>query len=39
MIKKEINKNINESLIILKDYGEEAEFLRKLAIYIKDRNK
>ena len=36
---EELDKNINESLIILKDYGEEAEFLRKLAIYIKDRNK
>ena len=37
--KKELDKNINDSLIILKDYGEEAEFLRELAIYIKDRNK
>ena len=36
---EELDKNINESLIILKDYGEEAEFLRELAIYIKDRNK
>ena len=36
---EELDKNINDSLIILKDYGEEAEFLRELAIYIKDRNK
>ena len=37
--KEELDKNINDSLIILKDYGEGAEFLRELAIYIKDRNK
>ena len=29
----------NEALKMLENYGEKAEFLRQLAIYIKDRNK
>lgn len=37
--KEKLSENINEALEILNDYGEEAEFLRQLAIYIRDRNK
>ena len=37
---KEILDNITkEAIEMLKDFGEKAEFLRQLAIYIKDRNK
>lgn len=37
--KQELSKTIEEAISILKDYGEKAEFLRQLAIYIKERNK
>ena len=37
--KKELDKIINDAIDELKIYGEKAEFLRQLAIYIKDRNK
>lgn len=37
--KEKLSENINEALESLNDYGEEAEFLRQLAIYIRDRNK
>lgn len=37
--KKELEKIINEALDEIKEYGERAEFLRQLAIYIKERNK
>lgn len=37
--KKELDKIIKEAINELEIYGEKAEFLRQLAIYIKDRNK
>lgn len=37
--KKELNKIIKEAIDELEIYGEKAEFLRQLAIYIRDRNK
>lgn len=37
--KKELDKIIKEAIDELEIYGERAEFLRQLAIYIKDRNK
>lgn len=37
--KQELNKIINEALEYLEPYGEKAEFLRGLTIYIRDRNK
>lgn len=37
--KKELNKIIDEALEDLKGFGEKAEFLRGLTIYIRDRNK
>jgi len=37
--KKELDKVINEALEYLKEYGEEAEFLRELTYYIKNREK
>lgn len=37
---KKILENItNEAVNIISEYGEKTEFLKKLAIYIKDRNK
>ena len=30
---------INEAVQIVSEFGEKAEFLKELAIYIKDRNK
>ena len=37
--KKELEKIIKEAIDELEIYGEKAEFLRELALYIKDRNK
>lgn len=37
--KKELNKIIEEALNMLEQYGEKAEFLRGLTMYIRDRNK
>lgn len=37
--KEELNKIINEALEDLNQFGEKAEFLRGLTIYIRDRNK
>ena len=37
--KQELNKIVKEAIDELEIYGEKAEFLRKLAIYIRDRNK
>ena len=37
--KKELNKIINEALELLNEYGDKAEFLRELTIYIRDREK
>ena len=37
--KKELDKITQEAIEQLKDYGEKAEFLSKLATYIKNRNK
>ena len=37
--KQELNKIIDEAIKEIEIYGERAEFLKKLAIYIKDRNK
>ena len=37
--KKELNKIIEEALEDLKLFGEKAEFLRGLTLYIRDRNK
>lgn len=37
--KEELNKIINEALEYLEPYGENAEFLKGLTLYIKDRNK
>ena len=37
--KKELDKITQEAIEQLKDYVEKAEFLRELALYIKDRNK
>lgn len=37
--KQELNKITNEALEELKDYNDKAEFLKQLAIYIKDRTK
>ena len=37
--KKELNKIVKEAIEELEIYGEKAEFLRQLAMYIKDRNK
>lgn len=37
--KEILEKITNEAVEILKPYGEEAEFLKSLAIYIKERNK
>lgn len=34
-----LEKITNEAIEMLENYGEKAEFLRKLAIYIKERNK
>ena len=34
-----LEKVINEALENIKDFGEEAEFLRELTLYIKNRNK
>lgn len=37
--KKELEKITNEAVEILEYYGDKAEFLKQLAIYIKNRNK
>ena len=37
--KKELDKIIKEAIDELEIYGEKAEFLRQLAVYIRDRNK
>lgn len=37
--KQELNKIIEEAIEQIKIYGENSEFLRQLALYIKDRNK
>ena len=37
--KKELTKIINEALELLNEYGDKAEFLRGLTIYIRDREK
>ena len=37
--KKELDKITEEAIEQLEEYGEKAEFLRQLALYIKDRNK
>ena len=37
--KKELDKIAKEAIDELEIYGEKAEFLRQLAMYIKDRNK
>ena len=37
--KKELEKVINEALEYITPYGEKAEFLKELTIYIKDRDK
>lgn len=37
--KEELNKITNEALKNLDAYGDKAEFLRQLAVYIKERNK
>lgn len=37
--KVELNKIIDEALQILEPYGEKAEFLRELTLFIKNRNK
>ena len=37
--KEELEKVINEALENIKDFGEEAEFLRELTLYIQNRNK
>ena len=37
--KRELEKNIEEALQEIEIYGKNAEFLKQLAIYIKDRNK
>lgn len=37
--KQELNRITDEAILILDEYGEKAEFLRQLALYIKDRNK
>lgn len=37
--KKELDRIIKEAIDELEIYGEKAEFLRQLAMYIKDRNK
>ena len=36
---EELDKIINEALEYLKPYGNKADFLRELTIYIKNRNK
>ena len=35
----ELNKNIDEAIKIINTYGNKAEFLRNIAIYVKDREK
>ena len=37
--KKILEEITKEAIEELKEYGDKAEFLRKLALYIKDRNK
>ena len=37
--KSKLNKIIEEAVQIVEKYGEKGEFLKQLAIYIKDRNK
>ena len=37
--KAELNKIVEEAINQLNIYGEKAEFLRQLAVYIRDRNK
>ena len=37
--KKELDKIISEAIEILKPYGDKTEFLKNLALYIKNRNK
>ena len=37
--KQELNKIIEDAIEQIKIYGEKAEFLKQLALYIKDRNK
>ncbi len=37
--KKMLDEKTKEAVNLLEDFGEEAEFLRELAIYIKNRNK
>ena len=37
--KKQLDKITEEAIKQLEEYGEKAEFLRQLALYIKDRNK
>ena len=37
--KKELDRIVKEAIDELEIYGEKAEFLRQLALYIKDRNK
>lgn len=37
--KEELEKTIEKGVKELEDYGKKAEFLRELALYIKDRQK
>lgn len=37
--KNELNKITDEAILILEQYGEKAQFLRQLAVYIRDRQK
>ena len=37
--KKQLETLIGEALLDIEAYGEKAQFLKELAIYIKDRNK
>ena len=37
--KKELDKITEDAIKQLEEYGEKAEFLKQLALYIRDRNK
>lgn len=37
--KRELNKTVDEAINEIETYGEKAEFLKQIAMYIKDRNK
>ena len=37
--KEELNKNIQEAIEIINKYGNKGDFLKNIAIYIKDREK